>query len=975
MRLLILSIILLFSVNINAQNIPFKFKSYSLEEGLSQSTVYAFLEDDLGYIWIGTRDGLNRFDYNKFVTFYPSFDKSNSLTNRSIRSLVQDSAGYIWIGTDGGGVDRFNPKTGKFNNLCDLIDSKNCELRTNITKLEIKENELLIGTRSKGFYTYNIRENTLQQTLEVSSTIWDIKSKKGLTALGTSNGIILINHFNDKPFLEDHEIRAIEFIGESEILIGSRENGVMKLDLKANTIIPINEQLSHVEVSDLQVDNKNNIWIATDSKGIFHINSHTTEISHFTSSNRQPHQLQSSSIRTLYEDSNGIMWIGTNNAGLSNYYEYRFQFQGYSNYSTNGELTADVILSFNELDNGKILIGTEQSGLLVFDRDNGLFSSISNLNNENVIAIEKDKEGGVWLATDGSGLLKIEDQSRLNQIKKVEDINNESILSLETDPKGSVIAGAYQGLYIIENGEAQNMSYVPDFIKKDRVLAIETIGDNNYLLGTFSNGLVLFNKNDRSFKKLDLLAGNGSQESLNPDRVQAIYTDLKGIIWIGTYSGLFRFNPEEGSFKNYTTKDGIPSDVIYGILEDSVQFLWLSTNSGISRFDTENEHFVNYTILDGLLSNEFNGGAYFKDSSGNMYFGGVKGFTVFNPFDIKSFDVTSKIVIYEMNVDGEIYNTLALKNITLETRQDYIQFDFSYLNFLNSNKNILEYKLTGLSENWVPIEERRSVNFSGLPSGEYDFQIRTISSDGKLASLSNSISFFIKPSFWKTWYFAVGILALLFSISYILFKYRMHYLLKEEETRNRIARDLHDDLSATLSSISFFSEAAKRDNYLKSEKFLKRIDESAFEAKEKINDIIWAIDPNNDDWNAFLSKCKRYAAEMFESKNIEYLIDIDTFANHVSDSDLRHDLWLAFKEMITNIIRHSEATKAQVILKKIGKKLYLTVEDNGVGLSKEAYGKGNGISNLEFRAKNMTAELKFESVNPSGSKWILAIPV
>jgi len=218
------------------------------------------------------------------------------------------------------------------------------------------------------------------------------------------------------------------------------------------------------------------------------------------------------------------------------------------------------------------------------------------------------------------------------------------------------------------------------------------------------------------------------------------------------------------------------------------------------------------------------------------------------------------------------------------------------------------------------------------------------------------------------------IIALLFMVAiYVLYRYRVHYLLKEEQTRNKIAKDLHDDLSATLSSISFFSEAAKRGDADKTQSFLGRIDESAIEAKEKINDIIWAIDPENDDWQSFLTKCKRYASEMFESKDIQYNIDIETKNDISINIEDRKDLWLIFKEIVTNLVRHSEATNANVTFKSNKNVLSLIIEDDGKGFDVEKKFKGNGLKNIRNRASsiNSSSTLKIESKPDSGTKWVL----
>jgi signal transduction histidine kinase len=215
---------------------------------------------------------------------------------------------------------------------------------------------------------------------------------------------------------------------------------------------------------------------------------------------------------------------------------------------------------------------------------------------------------------------------------------------------------------------------------------------------------------------------------------------------------------------------------------------------------------------------------------------------------------------------------------------------------------------------------------------------------------------------------------LILIVGYVFYRYRLYYLLREEKTRTRIAMDLHDDLSGTLSSISFFSKAVQKDRIYKEgpQKFLNMIDESATEAKEKINDIIWAIDPSKDDWSVFLKKCKRFAADAFDSKDIEYEIEISETFKMPVELELRQNLWLIFKEMVNNLVTHSEATKAFISFKEIDGKIHLEVADNGIGIDVERESNRNGLKNIRQRAVLIGAKLKLETTAETGAKWILS---
>jgi signal transduction histidine kinase len=207
---------------------------------------------------------------------------------------------------------------------------------------------------------------------------------------------------------------------------------------------------------------------------------------------------------------------------------------------------------------------------------------------------------------------------------------------------------------------------------------------------------------------------------------------------------------------------------------------------------------------------------------------------------------------------------------------------------------------------------------------------------------------------------------------YVAYRYRTYYLLKEERTRNRIARDLHDDLSATLSSISFFSEAAKRIHAQQGgepNRYLRKIDESANEAKEKINDIIWAIDPSNDDWSVFLKKCKRFAADTLDSKEIKYTLDIDDTLDIPVRLEVRQNLWLIFKETINNTVKHAQASQVYVRLGRNRNQIELEIRDNGIGFDASQEKTGHGINNLYYRTEQINGKITLETLPGKGTKW------
>lgn len=900
----------------------------------------------------------------------------SSLSYRSIRALVSDNNGYLWVGMDGGGVDRLDPKENTFRNLCSFLKSSSCPLNTNVTSLEVADSLLYVGTRNEGAFVFNMVDNKLRKLFYGNATIWDIYRSGNDIWIATSSGIKQINEKGDFSFMEADEIRAIERLSDGRLLFGSRQGGIYQWVEHSGEMSSFSELLRDIEVSSITEYDAHTIWVGTDQHGVFIVDANGELIHHLHSENQSEHRLPTNSIRTIYKDKNGMMWVGSNNSGVANYYRGRYQFRDYTYENTGGTLASKVILAFNELKSGNMLIGTEQRGMFVFKPGTNFFEKIQAFGNSNIITILKDHNDRFWVATDGDGLFVINDQQSMESIRPVKGLTSASILSLHQSPSGLLLAGTYKGLNVIDGFNPVKLDYAPVYLQDDRILAIHSISDHEFLLGTFSNGLVYFNFREREFRRyLDVTNPNSNQ--VLPDRIQSIHRDNNGYYWLGTYSGLIKFDFSSGSFKTYTTVDGLPNDVVYGILQDEEENLWLSTNYGISKFSPNSEVFTNYSLQDGLSSMEFNGGAYFKASTGEMYFGGVDGFISFVPALLEETKGIGNIIIHSLNVDGKIFNALNNRSFILNSGQDYIEIGFSYLNFINPEKYDIEYRLIGLSERWVSVKSGNLLNFSGLAPGDYTLEIRAVDQDNQLSSLSQAITLSIMPPLWRRWYvilLAVGMIALGVNA---LFRYRMFYLLKEEGTRNRIARDLHDDISATLSSISFFSEAArrKRQHPTDDTEYLDLIEKSAIEAKEKINDIIWSIDPAYDDPIGLLAKCKRFAGDMFESKGISYSIDFHEEVLIPAKPEIRQDFWLIYKELINNLVRHSEANQAKVSLKKEGNVLVLKVQDNGKGLTEEDKKKGNGIRNLQFRASRLSGEIVHKHPEEGGTIWELMIPV
>lgn len=975
MRLLFIVLFTFSGLISYAQPINIQFNNYSLEDGLSQSTVYTFLKDDLGYIWIGTRDGLNRFDAHSFKKYYPD-SSPTSLSHRSVRTLVQDQDGIIWVGTDGGGIDRFNPEKEEFTNLCSIIGKRVCNPEWSILSMQYHQGKLYFSTRESGVFSYDINQQKLEHIYVTQSPVWDVLVTPTQVIIGSEQGVIIQQAGKSEPFLNRIRVTSLA-LHNDQLLVGSSSQGIFILEKNGSQFKAFDRQLSNISIRDITIDKQNRIWIATERSGIFLYNDKRVLFSTLRAKIEDPKSISENSIRTVYSDNEGVVWVGSNTSGFGNFHPLRYQFQHYTTSNQEG-LKGKVILSFEEFDEESMLIGTEDAGLYRWNMKEGKFYQIPGFNNSPIVVIKKSASGTLWIGTDGDGLYRIPDIDKLQAKLRIRGLSDDSILSLYETSRGELIVGTYIGVNTII-GDKVIQSLPNRFNTKDRsntqrVLALHGSRNGDLLMGTYLHGLQVFTEDG---EVIELNNDEDEDHHILSNRVLSITECMHGNYWVGTYNGLYKLDTSYKVIDSFFTQNGLPSNVIYGMLIHNEKDIWLSTNFGLSAFSHSENKFLNYGLSDGIQSTEFNGGAYFKSKAGTMYFGGVNGFNAFDPSQVYDAPTSGNTVINGIQIEGvEYLKEVNDGELRLKPQQNFVTINFTYLNYFDPERQQFQYRLRGVSDNWIDIGNTRSVNFSGLNPNHYQFQIRASYTGEDWSVPSEVVAFSIVAPFWKRWYVLTMIAILSVLVVYGLMRYRLFYLLKEEKTRSRIARDLHDDLSATLSSISFFTEAAKRTKgRADSGKFLKLINKSAIEAKEKINDIIWAISPENDDWNSLLTKFKRYASDILEVSDIEYSIELNQVPEGRPTLEVKSQLWNVYKEIIANTIRHSSATKIDISISLKGNYLLVYISDNGVGFDPMKMHEGHGLNNIKQRLEQIDAEYKLQTQINEGVSYQLKIPI
>jgi signal transduction histidine kinase/ligand-binding sensor domain-containing protein/AraC-like DNA-binding protein len=664
------------------------FTHLTKEKGLSDSFDWCILQDKKGFFWIGTSDGLDRYEGGKFKTYKYSHTDVSSIGANTIRALYEDNAGTLWVGTEGGGLNRYNSAEENFTRF--IHDPNNSASISSNVVTSIHEDKfgiLWVGTRDGGLNEFSrkdekficykhdpdneasISSNTISPIYEDSNgNLWIGTVGGGLNKFDKKNKkFSRFVHNPDNPFsLSHNDISGISGDNFGNIWISTLGGGLNKLNyiddqhlikfshVKNNPSDPTS--LSNNNVATLFIDNDNIMWIGTWGGGLNKTalnpgqNSSLSFIS-YKHNYDDEHSLSDDNISYIYKDKTGLLWVATWGGGIHIYNTKQKSFRHYTHEPDNPfSMSAKGVSVIYEDRYRTLWIGTWDGGLNKMDRATNKFvhyqhnpNEESSLSNNAVSAIYEDKFGVLWIGTWQGGLNKFDEQSNKfyhykNDPLNTESISDDRIVTIGEDPDGEMWIGTYYGgLNKFERKTGKFIRYQHDdgdstSLSNNSVSVIYRDREKNLWIGTRFGGL----------DKLDFIEGkfyhnkfyNGS---VNPNKIVSIYEDVKGVLWIGTQElGLIKLNKETGHFKNYTVKDGLPGNYILGILEDESGNLWLSTNPGLSMFNPLKESFRNYDVDDGLQSNEFEEyPASYKTRAGELIFGGINGFNIFYPDSIK----------------------------------------------------------------------------------------------------------------------------------------------------------------------------------------------------------------------------------------------------------------------------------------------------------------------------------------------------
>lgn len=1027
-------------------NDTLRFDRVFIQES-ERHSITAIAQDNSGFMWFGTNNGLYRYDGFSYEPFSNLSEDNKTISQNAVSSMCVDNRGIIWIAGDSEFIDRLDPGDMSSERI-ELLELRELESRNNSVKDLIKSerNRIWILTIWGDLLRLDTNTNRIQQLAFVLEDIDNLIITDVVEDQDSALWIVFnestVAKFDDRDIANLNRIsiqRSLNLPSEiGQISLCSGDIGIVALagngslfefnsdctEYREVTNI-LNESTGNGfgSIAGLHIDSVNNLWIGTNTLGLFKYGLENGRLNNFRHDPLISQSISNNQIESIEEDRSGVIWVGTAR-GLNKYSRFKHKFNhhlknersdGSKNYlvaaileedtstvwlgtigsglikydlitsnSTNypvgngAKNYSDSVLALCMSKDGDLLVGTQENGLLLFDRSTGNFEPRSEPQQVNDILI--DTSGTIWIATDINGLG--------NYVESEETFNYWDL---------SVIGKTEEGISGI------------------KVLHEDSQG--NLWIGTDGNGMIKLLPDRVNYFHYHHL--DDDQNSLSDNSVYSILEDQNGSIWIGTHNGLNRLDPNQNLFSRFYQSDQLPDNVICGILEDESGALWLSTYNGLCRFDPASGRCNNYDISDGLQDNEFLPGSIHESAGGRFYFGGVKGFNEFFPGALELNSVkpnivfTSIITPYSNESDGT--SASSLSELRLPYESSVIFLEFAALDYVDPLKNQYAYMLEGVDKDWIYTGNQHTVRYSRLEPGSYTFRVKASNNDGIWNEEGTSLRLNIIPPFWARIEFRIFLVLLIAGFVFALFKWRTHAIerqrnllqkevnerriaearllthqerlrtlatqltLAEEKERKRIATALHDDIGHSLVSTLVHIEARiKKSEEDEQDAGLEKIVTTLENTLQKTRALTVEVSPPSLYQFGIQAAAEGLVERFSEEFNIKSIISINEDMPLSEQNSIF--LYQILRELLINVLKHAKASTIQLTIRPENDMVCLTLKDDGVGFntekvfSEEDGGAGYGLFSIKERLQSINGKLEITSQPGKGTETRACVP-
>ena len=947
--------------------------------GLPHQTVLSLLEDRDGFLWIGTSNGLARFDgIDTIVYKYDPLDP-HGLAGGAVTALLEDSRGVFWVGTNNG-LQTFDRAQQRFSGQSEALGHEALDGANVTFALEDPKGLLWFGTLGSGLFRYDA----------TSSEIVHLSARAAPTP-SLAHDSVRAGHVDDAGHLwilvgEGHAL-SIQRLGADGGLqtvatdvraswaLFVDDSGMPWTDPQGPESFPDDPRRRETRAIALAPDGA--LWFG-DNTGLYLRDPQDgPEIPETMVPS--PHGYLNSFVRTLLVGRSDILWIGTQ-GGL---FALDPHAKAFHHCLVQPTLTGDgprsaAVSAIVEGEDTTLWVATFGNGLFQLDRSCRILARYDQSGDGNgallddiVWDLAPDGLGGLWIAAGGLSRLDLESGRVVHHPISID----EPIQVVKSGRDGEVWTGSRQGLARYDPGST---TYRPIDLGHPGesgapIIDSLSVDDDGIVWAGSPEGVFRFDSVSEAVQRLPLTTPGATPVRSTGSWTLVPHDD--DIVWVGTAVGLARHEMGTDSAVLELAGADLPGSSVFSVLPDETGKLWLATNQGLSRFDPsapDKSRLESYTSADGLGNTEFNRHAACMTRDGTFYFGGLDGLTWFNPEEIRDNDFTPPIQLTGIEITGDRgtrkISPHGLKRIRLEPSDVMLVVQFAALSFTDPSRNRYAYRLEGFDPMWIDAGVRRFAQYSRLPHGEYLLRVRGCNNDGVWNNEGLRLQVMVQPSWWQTLWFRVLVAALIVGVLLFVRNYRKTKAHEVQQLRLRIAGDLHDDLSSDLSGVAVVADMIRKNEALDASQRedLAMIRDTAVRMVDGVRDIVWYIDPEHDSIDAMVDRMRTVAERLL--RGISYSFDVSASRRIPNLSmEARKDLYLIFKEALQNVVRHAEAQEVNIDLVINRRRVRLTIKDDGVGFDPAADADGTGLRSMRRRAHQLGATFEIRGSEDSGS--------
>ncbi len=988
------------------------FNHLAVEDGLSKGNNHFVYKDRTGFVWLSSVVGLNRFDGRSVKVYQADESDPDAISGENIQStFFEDEHSNLWFTTYDGGVNKYVRATDSFEHFI-LKDSSGQDIVGYYAFFfEGNQKLWLIIDRSELYY-FDIKAEKFIKQIKLPQKVVRANVQmgdgnkllkmyaysyqdKGFYLIEINSGKYSFRKYFGEESRIQLEVKSIWPVHDSMIWIGA-SSGLYKYNLFTQAITSY-DTFNKKQVNDIYAIvpyGENNLLVASRGRGLLVFDTNENLFVELVQPDiRDSYSLTTNDLVALYLDRDNSYWVSTSQLGVDYFYPEKKRFDSFIlETNVDGQPVLLKPSSMVEDENGQVWCSVDGAGICVLNKDGELIKKIGQENNtqntipgNDIIFLYKTKDGRIWISTwDGLAVW-------LPQKKKIISLPflDKAIMSMSQLKDGRIILATFGeemdgGLY--ELVEKEPLNFIYDKIEMvdpslNYIYLWEDSRRNLFACNSLTSISVLDVENNFKLKKEILINGSVETYFENP---------VDNSVWVGSSTGLYHVNAEldNGQIELFTEEHGLPSRVIYGIIPDEQNRLWISTNRGLVSFELGSNKKQVFSQTDGLISTDFSSQSFFKHSSGELWFGSSGGITRFFPENVQPIKTKANPIITKILINDQpaldlkcsktgATNISEIEQLDLDYLSNTVSFTFAALEYSDPAKTQFQYMLKGVDKDWVENGINNTARYAKIPFGNYEFHLKASNSDGVWSS-PMSMTIDIAPPFYRTYWFyffmGAGLVSSVWMV--VLFRRQRREELRRleeekrqalEQERQRIARDVHDDLGSGLSALSLQTAMAQYKSSpeeIKSE--LEKINTAARDLSGKIREVIWTVSARNDTLANLISYLNRYALDLLESTEIDISVSLpDDIPDATVTGEYRRTTFLAFKEALNNMHKHARASKVEINFKTVNQCLEIEVIDNGVGFDPQLLlaSTGNGLLNMRSRMNEIGGDCQFKTSN------------